>query len=171
MTWGLYLSHFVTGTPLSLYCFLIYCPVNSSWWVIAASVCSDTRYCWWENNSDLFCLTPLIGAAPNSLLSLSQKQPLCCLLSKLLRAKLGGLLSEAFWDPTETLLHWSPLVTRNRGCFWSFPISPCVSQDSSVLPGYWSVFIFFLKKIALYFLKNDFTYWFFTERGGWGDEK
>lgn len=57
-------------------------------------VCIDARYCWWENNSALYCLVLLGMAAPRQPFAFpfsktaSYVVPLCHLLSKFLRTKL-----------------------------------------------------------------------------------
>ena len=121
LTGGPYSSHFVTECQAFPLLFLIYCPVNSSWWATTTFVCSDARYCSWANNSALYCLAPLVVAAHNPLLSPSQKQPPLCVsvsfIEQVSQDQTGGLLSDALWDPTEILPHQSQLVTRNGGCF------------------------------------------------------
>lgn len=45
----------------------------------------------------------------------------------------GGYLHDASWDFPETFPHWSQLVTRDTGCFWSFAMSPCVFWHLEIL--------------------------------------
>lgn len=124
MIQGPYPSCFVTGMPsypFTVFFFIVL-------WIIFINHCNF--YLQWcpvppMRKPSLYCLVPLLVAAPTlcSLLlkTASYVVPLCHLLSK---DQTAGHLSDASSDPTETLPHWSQLGTRNRGCFWSFSISP-----------------------------------------------
>lgn len=92
------------------------------------SVCSDARYCWWENNLVLHCLVPWVWLPQPFALPFSKTASSVCLCVIYWASFLGpnSTFEWCLWDPTESLPCWSQPVTRNRDCFWSFPISPRV---------------------------------------------
>lgn len=103
--------------------------MDSSWWVTVAFVCSDARYCWWEEGQALHWLN-LGCVRPHPSPSLSQKKPRVLCLCVTYWACFSGADGTTFeWCLLGS--HWNPSLlisvgNQNSGCFWSFPISPCV---------------------------------------------
>lgn len=111
--------------------------MDSSWWVTAVSVCSDTGYSCWEKDTALHYLGPLVVAFLTLHSPLLRNNLTCCALMSFIehisQDPSGGHLRDASWDFPETFPHWSQLVTRDTGCFWSFAMSPCVFWHLEIL--------------------------------------